>query len=218
MALRDATRKANRPAPSNPGGVLLLLVLAACSRAPEPPAEPPDPLPAAEAARAMELGAPAANALATGLVGRLTRAMEEEGHAGAIAFCAAEAMPLTREIQAGHDPRLEVKRTTLRLRNPDNAPDPWEQRVLLYIEALERLDADSVPPELTARGPDGSLRYYRVLRTMPMCLACHGPADALDPAVQDVLRTHYPGDRATGYDVGEVRGVLRVQIPVNPAG
>jgi hypothetical protein len=194
------------------GGIGLLL-LAGCGETPEGPPEPPDPLSAAEEARALEAGASAAGALASGLVGQLTQAIEEGGPAGAVAFCAEDAISLTRRLQAEHDDRISVKRTTLRWRNPENAPDAWEERVLRYLEELEARDPEAVPGELTAGGPEGTLRYYRVLRVAPMCLSCHGPVESLDPEVRAILRTHYPDDRATGYEQGELRGVIRVEIP-----
>jgi len=177
---------------------------------------PPNALDAQDAARAMEMGAPAADALAQGLVGRLQEAMEEGGPAGAVDFCAQEALELTHQIQDDHDPSLEVKRTTLRWRNPANAPDAWEERVLQYLDRLERSDPDAVPTELTAAGPDGSLRYYRVLRTAGMCLQCHGDIPSLPSEVQQIVRERYPDDRATGYREGDLRGVIRVEIPAAP--
>jgi hypothetical protein len=176
---------------------------------------PPDPLPEGEAARALELGAPAADALAQGLVGELTRVISEEGAERALAFCSEEAWALTRTIQDDHDDRLELKRATLRWRNSANAPDAWEERVLRYLETLEVRDPEAVPTELTARGPDGALRYYRVLRTAPMCLNCHGDVASLDRGVRQAIRALYPNDRATGYQRDDLRGVIRVEIPAD---
>jgi len=193
-------------------GVLLLL-LASCGEAPEAPPLPPDPLTSEEAARAIALGAPAAGALGEGLLARLAHAIDSEGLEEATSFCSESAIPITQEIEAAQAAGLSLKRTTLRWRNPDNAPDPWEERVLRYLEALEEFDPESVPVELTAQGPGESLRYYRPLRAAPMCLNCHGEEGAMDPRVLDILRESYPDDRATGYGAGELRGVIRVEIP-----
>lgn len=173
----------------------------------------PDALPEREAAVAVEIGSPAADALAGGVFEGLNRARDELGLVGALEFCSAEAQGLTEEIQEAHDARLDLKRTTLRWRNPANAPDPWEERILDYLARLERNAPDSIPGELTARGPEGTLRYYRVLRTAPMCLNCHGAIPAMAPDVRESIRELYPDDRATGYQEGEVRGVVRVEIP-----
>ncbi|MEX2529966.1 MAG: DUF3365 domain-containing protein [Gemmatimonadota bacterium] len=192
---------------------LLLAALAACGTPEVGPPEPPDPLTPEQAARATQVGGPAAGALAEELVGRLAQAIDEEGLAGAVDFCADAAMPLTREVQERTDPPLALKRATLRWRNPDNAADEWEERVLHYLAALEEADPDGVPAELTARGPGESLRYYRVLRTAPMCLNCHGAVESIEPEVRQLLSERYPDDRATGYEAGELRGVIRVEVP-----
>ena len=60
---------------------------------------------------------------------------------------------------------------------------------------------------------DGRFRYYIPLRIGPMCLQCHGPRDALEPTVRRALDALYPEDRATGYGVGDLRGVVRVTVP-----
>ncbi len=193
-------------------GVLALL-LASCGEAPEAPPLPPDPLTSEEAARAIALGAPAAGALGEGLLARLAHAIDSEGLEGATSFCSEAAIPITEEIEAAQAADLSMKRTTLRWRNPDNAPDQWEERVLRYLEALEGFDPESVPVELTAQGPGQSLRYYRPLRAAPMCLNCHGDEGEMDPRVLDIIRENYPEDRATGYEAGELRGVIRVEIP-----
>jgi hypothetical protein len=194
--------------------VALQLATAGCSGASE---GAPDPLPAALALEAETRGSAAAAALAQGLVGRLGAAIEERGTVGAIDFCAEEAMALTHEFTAAHDPDLEIKRTTSRWRNPANAPDEAEARVLRYLEALEAEAPGSAPETLTAAGPDGSPRFYRTLRAAPMCLQCHGVEAELDPEVRRVLRERYPDDRATGYTAGAFRGVIRVELPTAPS-
>jgi hypothetical protein len=200
----------------------LLLVTAACSGASETEADPgqagpPDPLPMAIALEAEARGSAAAAALAQGLAGRLGAAIEERGTVGAIDFCADEALELTRAIARDHDPTLALKRTTSRWRNPANAPDEAEARVLRYLEALEAEEPGSAPETLTAAGPDGGARFYRTLRAAPMCLQCHGAERDIDPEVMRILRERYPDDRATGYEAGEFRGVIRVDLPAAPA-
>lgn len=195
----------------------LLVVAGGCRLATDRMPERPDPLPDEAGAHAVERGAPAADALAEAIFAGLTGAIDEQGMAGALAFCSEAALPLTEEAQDAYDPDLALKRTSLRWRNPVNAPDPWEERVLLYLERLERLDASLVPGEMAARGPDGSLRYYRVLQAAPMCLHCHGEVASMAVDVRQEIRARYPGDRATGYRAGQVRGVIRVQIPPDTA-
>lgn len=213
----DATQPQARMRTLSLAGLAALALVAACSGPPTGEFEHPDLLDAEASARAEALGAPAAGALAQGLVGRLGEAIEADGVAGAVDFCADEALVLTRSIAEEHDPRLDLKRTTLRWRNPENAPDAWEGRMLRYLEAMEGIEPGSAPETVTAQGPDGTLRFYRTLRTAPMCLQCHGTADVIAPDVREILEARYPEDRATGYEAGEFRGLIRVQIPADAA-
>ena len=57
-------------------------------------------------------------------------------------------------------------------------------------------------------------RYMRALPTQPLCLACHGPAEQMKPAVVARLKALYPEDRATGYRVGEIRGAMTIRKPL----
>jgi hypothetical protein len=206
--------------------LVLLLPILACRDTPDRQVEsepgaaaesapPPDPVPDASRADVEARGGAAAGALAQGLVSRLTAAMAEGGVAGAVDFCSIEALALTSEIAGEHDASLEVKRTSARWRNPENAPDPHEERVLAYLESLEETERGTAPETLTAMGPDGSYRFYRTLRTAPMCLSCHGDEENLDVEVRRLLEERYPDDRATGYTEGEFRGVIRVQMPAS---
>jgi hypothetical protein len=53
----------------------------------------------------------------------------------------------------------------------------------------------------------------RALPTQPLCLACHGDAASLSPAVSARLKELYPEDRAVGYTVGQIRGAMTIKRP-----
>jgi hypothetical protein len=53
----------------------------------------------------------------------------------------------------------------------------------------------------------------RAIRLQEFCLACHGPADSIAPAVKQVITARYPNDQATGYAIGELRGAISVRVP-----
>jgi hypothetical protein len=154
-------------------------------------------------------GAAAATALTQELIGRVTAAMQEGGAASAIDFCSEEALPLTASV--AEDLGVEVKRTSTRIRNPSNAPDSFEQAALEYFEA--EIAAGNDLPAYYVQRLDGERRYYRPIAVAPFCTACHGLREELDPAVRDVLDARYPDDRATGYEPGDFRGVVRVSVP-----
>jgi mono/diheme cytochrome c family protein len=158
------------------------------------------------------VAAPAAAALRTGLLQRLTAALGDGDTERAIDVCATDALPLTDSIARALGNGIALKRTSTRVRNPLNAPDALEQAALQWFAA--EMEAGREPVELVQR--DGEdFRYYAPLRIAPPCLNCHGPVDSLEPAVRSALQSRYPGDRATGYAVGDLRGVLRVAVPAS---
>jgi hypothetical protein len=125
------------------------------------------------------------------------------------------AQETTAEYQKAF--KNDIRRVSLRRRNPKNEPDDYERAVLESFDALpveERPAAEHW--EVVREGGQESLRYLKPLVTAPLCLTCHGPRDTLAPAVSEALTEHYPDDRGTGFDVGDVRGAITIRIPLVP--
>jgi hypothetical protein len=163
-----------------------------------------------EIERATEIGGNAAGQLAAMLMQQLSTQMAERGPEAAIEFCSDEAMDLTHGV-SGALGNLDVKRTSTRVRNPENAPDALERAALSHFEA--EIAAGSLPANWIQTAGDDELRYYQPLVVNEMCTQCHGPADALQPAVRTRLEALYPQDQAVGYAPGDFRGLIRVAIP-----
>ena len=167
--------------------------------------------PAHEAA-VRSAGGRAADALIAGLGSHLAAALSQGGPAAAVEFCSTRAIELTAGVSDAEG--LEMKRTSLRYRNPANAPDQHETEALRYFEAA--LDETRVLPDAWVQRVDrDEYRYYRPLTVAPPCLTCHGSAAKIDPSVAEILEERYPGDVATGYAPGDLRGVIRVSIPTD---
>lgn len=109
-----------------------------------------------------------------------------------------------------------VRRTSLRVRNPANAPDEAELAALALIERQLK-DGDEISSVLVQRvtppGRTPEWRVYRPLVTLKQCLDCHGPPGALAPGVPDTLKVFYPADQAVDYKAGSWRGLIRATIP-----
>lgn len=199
--------------------LLLLLLLSGCGAGENPgsAAAPAGEAPTNAAAltagdsAAVATGSAAAARLAAGLMGPLGAAIQASDAAGAIDFCSREALALTAAIQDSVGGGVTLRRTTLKPRNPANAPDSLD---VLVLEELHTLDqqGDSLPAYVL-RTAGAVTRFYRPLRIQPLCINCHGPDETLDGAVVRVLRERYPADRATGYREGDLRGVIRVDVP-----
>jgi hypothetical protein len=103
-------------------------------------------------------------------------------------------------------------------RNPALAmPDAWENEVLVQFEARVARGEKAEALEHYETVNEGTARYFRYMKAVPIsrpCLACHGSAEQISPAVKAQLGAEYPHDRATGYRVGQVRGAVTVKRPL----
>lgn len=159
-----------------------------------------------------------ARSVASSVPPRLLSVLQEEiaraGPEGAIDVCREQAPRMARA--ASEQSGWTVRRVSLRNRNPKAVPDAWERAAL---EDFDRRAAAGEPlPQLEKAErvtEDGKpvWRYMRALPVQPLCLQCHGPAGELSAAVKGQLSTHYPGDAATGYKLGDIRGAMTLRRP-----
>lgn len=181
------------------------------------------PLFALAAATATQAQAPAeppwvgdARQVATSVPPKLLEVLKAEidkgGPEGAIAACRDEAPKLARA--ASERTGWQVRRVSLKNRNPKAVPDAWE---VAALQDFDRRAAAGESPmtleraeEVTENGQT-SRRYIRALPVQELCVACHGPVDRLSPAVVDRLKALYPDDRGTGYSVGQIRGAMTIR-------
>lgn len=186
--------------------VLLALSVAACDKG-----DGNDVSPEIES-EVLAIGAPATDALLGALIARLSSAITREGPAGAVEFCSTHALDLTVGIAL--EQGLDIKRTSMRYRNPANAPDEAETEALKHFESV-LAETGKLPVDWVQRGGRDEYRYYRALTVAPPCIQCHGTPGEIDTAVQAILDERYPGDLATDYAVGDFRGLVRVSIPAD---
>jgi hypothetical protein len=165
-----------------------------------------------EEAQVRTIGQESAGLLATSLVTNLSAAIQEGGLTHAVDFCSSEAVRLTADVQDRLGRGLVIKRTTLKYRNPANAPDDLEAAAIDYFTSTLQ-ERDSLPSNYVQRVSIDEFRYYQPLIVNQLCLQCHGNPGEIDPAVIQRLTARYPEDRATGYASGELRGLIRVSVP-----
>jgi hypothetical protein len=156
--------------------------------------------------------------LADQLVGRLKlelqQALQAGGPVAAIDVCRTRAPAIAAELST--ESGAQVGRTALRVRNPANAPDELERKVLLQFkdELAAAKSAPTGPPEAVFElaTPQGvEHRYMRAIPLQPPCVMCHGKA--LAPDVAAAIERLYPDDAATGFEPGELRGAVTVRWP-----
>ncbi len=144
----------------------------------------------------------------------LVKALQAEGAVAAIGVCGARAPAIA--VGLSLESGWEVGRTSLRVRNPGNAPDHWEGQVLAEFEARrERGEEVAGMERAEVVMVDGvqKFRYMKAIPTAGLCLTCHG--SALSPEVVSTLRELYPEDQATGFGIGEIRGAFTITQPLD---
>jgi hypothetical protein len=149
------------------------------------------------------------------LLSVLQQEIQKGGFEGAMGACRDFAPQLARKASA--ESGWAIRRVSLRNRNPKAVPDEWERAVLVDFDRRAAAGENPANLEHGARiDEQGTLvyRYMRALPTQELCLACHGSAGRISPAVRSRLAELYPGDRAIGYEVGDIRGALTLRRPV----
>jgi hypothetical protein len=192
--------------------VLLALCLMACH-----PGEPGyQVMSQAEIDQYKALGQMRSGQLMSALVGKLNAAMERGGPVEAIRFCSLQALALTDSVSRV-EPAVSVKRVARKVRNPLNAPDPAEARALEVMHSHADLGGE-LPEELMqkfTRGQRTIVRYYRPIKMGQPCLACHGDPAGFGAELKTALTELYPADQATGYQAGDLRGLIRIEYTLN---
>lgn len=158
---------------------------------------------------AREASRSAVKVFASTLQGELQAAMQSGGPQKAISVCHTRAPEIAESVSA--EQGLNIRRTSLKARNPENRPEPWQEAVLEHFE--ERRLAGQNPQQIEhfERTEDGGFRYMKAIPTGELCLVCHGRN--VPETVTQSLDELYPEDRATGYELGDIRGAFVVTQP-----
>lgn len=156
----------------------------------------------------VQKGDEASTSLLQKLGGELKKHMSESGPIGALEFCSNNALALTRDVSISTG--TDIKRVSLNNRNPVNRPTPEEKAVLEKWEQMATRFG-RVPPFEVIRLSNGKKAYLKpIMIQNEACLKCHGN---VTPEVESAIKRLYPEDRATGYKMGDLRGMISVTLP-----
>jgi Protein of unknown function (DUF3365) len=156
-----------------------------------------------------------ATAMPPKLLAVLTDAINQGGPEGAIAVCKDKAPQMAQAASAQSG--WQIRRVSLRNRNPKAVPDEWEKVALADFDRRAAAGENPATLERAEVVPvDGrpTYRYLRALPTQELCVSCHGAPEKLSPAVAAKLRELYPDDRAVGYSPGQIRGAVTLKKPM----
>jgi len=153
-------------------------------------------------------------ALPPKLVATLADEIAKSGADGAIGVCRDKAPALAKA--ASESSGWQIRRVSLKNRNPKAVPDAWERTALEEFDrrvAAGESGAGLEKAEIVQVDGKPWYRYVKALPTQPLCLGCHGDASTLSPAVQSKIKALYPDDHAVGYRQGEIRGAVTLKRP-----
>jgi hypothetical protein len=172
--------------------LILLSVLAGCAREDSRPEIPEEKI-------------LHASNLAAGFKATLMATLMEglvDGPEHAIGACAVRAPELAAEYSRDG---VRIGRTSLRLRNPANGPEPWLEPLL---EEYQAIGPGAAPKAV--RIDDSTIGYVEPLYVGKPCLTCHG--ETIAEEVREQIEAEYPQDDSVGFSEGDFRGLLWVTV------
>ena len=125
----------------------------------------------------------------------------QDGPLNAISVCKERAPAIAASLSVDG---IKIGRTSHRLRNPANVAPGWVNTVL---ESYLDDDSDRAPRNVSL--PDNREGYVEPIMLQPLCVTCHGGSLTSELAAH--INKEYPDDAATGFEVGDLRGVYWVE-------
>ncbi len=152
-----------------------------------------------------------AAAITTRVLGKkLHQLVKKNGAEYAVEFCSEEAMRLTDSVSDALG--LKIQRLAKKYRNPDNETLGKDSLIFKkYI--LDWLGHQPLKEQIIIN-ENGNPVYYNPIKVKHFCLTCHGePGKTMDPQLAEKIKKHYPGDKATGFKEGQLRGMWVITFP-----
>lgn len=150
-----------------------------------------------------------AGATFTALSGKLQAAMKEGGVPNAVEYCSLAAYPMVDSLSKVHG--ATIRRTSLEVRNPKDAPAPAERQVLDQYEKADAAGEELKPIAQQLEG--GGVAFYAPIRVNELCLQCHGVlGETMTEENYAVIKETYPEDQAIGYADGDLRGMWSIEF------
>ena len=149
--------------------------------------------------------------LKTLLVGEITN----NGPVNAIEVCRIKAPAMAKS--ASEKNGWNIKRVSLKNRNPESKADKWETKTIKIFEKELAANTDAIMEkgEIVIVNKKQYFRYAKGLKTAKECLLCHVNNDNITAEVKEKLKEKYPKDSATGYGINQVRGIVSVIRPID---
>lgn len=144
------------------------------------------------------------------LSSNLMQAISRGGVSNALELCSVKALPLTRSVTDTN--LVQLRRVSHKARNPGNKANAAELVVLNQFRS--GLASGKAPTPVIQMRSNGAATYFApIALNNPLCLNCHGqPGKKIKKENLAVIKRLYPKDEATGFKLGELRGMWRVDF------
>ena len=140
------------------------------------------------------------------LMKNLSEKVAKDGAVAAIPFCHENVKPLAKSAAQDRVSKFEFGRTSHKIRNEGNKPQPWAEGYLKEFQGTYQKDGKKA---LVHKLENGKRVYLEPLYVQPQCLTCHGESVSSD--IRGKLSQLYPKDQATGFKLGEFRGFIWIK-------
>lgn len=141
----------------------------------------------------------------------LVKEIRTNGIVSAVNVCSDTAQILTNDYGVGKG--IYIKRVSFKNRNQNSIPDEYESKALKYFEELKssgKLNDTTEYIEIEETNGIKKVRYLKPIIIQPLCLNCHGDVENINQDVKNALHTRYPEDKATGYQIDDLRGAVSI--------
>lgn len=141
----------------------------------------------------------------------LVKEMQTNGIVAAVSVCSDTAQILTNDY--GVKKGIYIKRVSFKNRNQNNIPDEFETRALQYFEELKtngKLSETTEFIDIEEFNGVKKVRYLKPITVQAPCLGCHGTSDNIGADVKIIISNKYPNDKATGYQMDDLRGAVSI--------
>lgn len=140
------------------------------------------------------------------LSSKLKNAIMHGGFEGAVEYCNLNVNQLMNSLEK--DLKVKISRVSDKNRNPKNKANDEELKI---IEEYKQDINDKLKLFPTLRANQKDVIFYSPIKTLPLCLNCHGEANhQINTPTLNIINEKYPEDKATGYKIDELRGLWKI--------
>jgi len=159
------------------------------------------------------------SSMQSGMMKVMMEQVKSSGFAKSVSFCSDFApeggknlnLKLKEKFISEHNIKdFKFRRTSLKYRNPKNAPDSFEEKVLNSWNDDEKSGKKA---ETYIESVESGYRVLMPIRIpAKTCLGCHGTPETIDAEAAKVIDSLYPEDHAKGFSEGDLRGAISFEI------